>query len=366
MVVSHDREFLDAICTDTVAFAHKKLFFVPGNYSAFVKRRDDQLKMQQREAELTEKKKAELVESIDNLKKQAKKANRRDVGGGGAVSARKKQLEKLGGARLIDGGKKSLFDKGWAWGASGVVALDVEADRRLLHFRFEPPEHLGVSGDVLQLSDVSFNYPGGKTLFQNVTLGVDLSSRIVLLGPNGKGKSTLLKVLAGQLAPVTGTVHRHHAARVGYFSQHHVEGLEMALSPLALLQKQFPDKREDTIRGHLGSFGLSGRLALQTIESLSGGQRSRVLLALLVWQRPHLLLLDEPTNHLDYKTVESLAEALREYQGGVVMVSHDAWFVRQVYRGGHLWAAQRGTIARLSDSVTFDAYLRTVRASLPA
>lgn len=202
-----------------------------------------------------------------------------------------------------------------------------------------PPEPFNFPGRTfLQLSEVSFRY--GKTaatpmVINKVSLDVGPQARIGLLGPNGCGKSTLMNLLAGELNPTLGEVKKHHRLRIGYFSQHTVDQLELGLSPLQQLAKSYPDVviSETEARTHFGSCGISGDPVTRPIRTLSGGQRNRVALALITFHRPHVLLLDEITNHLDMGTVESLVESLCEFEGALVVVSHDIWFLKQVIEG---------------------------------
>ena len=189
------------------------------------------------------------------------------------------------------------------------VVAETLADPTLC-FDFPPPEPL--SGlPILQLADVGFNYPGQPNLFKNVNLGVDLNSRVALVGPNGIGKSTLLKLVLGDLEPVAGAVHRHGKLRLGRFSQHHVDQLDLSLTALEHFSRCWPQAKPLEIRAHLGTMGMGGNLSLQKMSTLSGGQKSRVAFAQIMWQKPHLLLLDEPTNHLDLDAVEALIQETR-------------------------------------------------------
>mmetsp|Transcript_47354 Transcript_47354/g.108960 ORF Transcript_47354/g.108960 Transcript_47354/m.108960 type:complete len:258 (-) Transcript_47354:97-870(-) len=198
-----------------------------------------------------------------------------------------------------------------------------------LQFDFPSPEPL--QPPVLGMTDCSFQYPGDKpNIFTNVNLGIDLETRLAVVGPNGAGKSTLLKVILGDLEPTSGEVHRSGKLRLGRFSQHHVDQLDLSLSALEAFQKADPQASGVEVRRHLGSMGLGGNLALQPMRTLSGGQKSRAAFAQIMWQKPHILLLDEPTNHLDLDAVEALINALNNFEGGLLVVSHDEHLITNV------------------------------------
>lgn len=192
---------------------------------------------------------------------------------------------------------------------------------------------------ILQLSEVSFRYPGArKDIIENVSLDVSPHARIGFLGPNGCGKSTLMNLLAGELKPSKGEVKKHHRLRIGYFSQHTVDKLDLSLTPLEQLRAWYPDEtifQPQALAHFASTVGVSGAYMVtkQKVGTMSGGERNRVALGCVTYCEPHVLLLDEITNHLDMKSVESVVEALREFEGAVVVVSHDMWFLKQVVEG---------------------------------
>ena len=205
--------------------------------------------------------------------------------------------------------------------------------------KLPPPEPSNFPGSpFLQLSEVSFRYdpkPSSPMVINKVSLDVGPYARIGFLGPNGCGKSTLMNLLAGELKPTLGEVKKHHRLRIGYFSQHTVDQLDLSLSALQQLAKAYPDVviSEGEGRSHFGLCGMTGDAVTRPIRTLSGGQRNRVALALITFHNPHVLILDEITNHLDMGTVESLVESLCEFEGALVVVSHDIWFLKQVIEG---------------------------------
>jgi len=206
------------------------------------------------------------------------------------------------------------------------------------------------------MSAVSFSYTTGNPIVQKVDLDVQLDSRIGIVGPNGAGKTTVLKLLMGKLAPSTGLISQNPRLRIGFFAQHHVDALDLGTSAVGFCAKMFPGKTDEEYRRHLGAFGITGTTGLQKMELLSGGQKSRVAFALLSLQRPHILVLDEPSNHLDVEAMDALSMALNEFEGGVLMVSHDVTMLKTVCK--HLWVCDNGTVEKFDG--TIDDYKRRI------
>jgi len=227
-------------------------------------------------------------------------------------------------------------------------------------FHFAEPENLGVNGSIIQLKNVSFGYDPKKPLFTEVSMDITTQSRIVVLGPNGIGKSTLLHCIHGDIKPSVGEVYRHRNLKIGYFAQYFVDQLDLSVSPLEHLQKLFPTEREEHLRGQLGSFGIVQKLQTQKIGALSGGQKSRVIFATQTFSKPQILLLDEPTNHLDMNSVDALVGALMDYEGGVVVISHDQYLIQSL--DPELWVISKGKITKCED--TFEDYLESMIARL--
>ncbi|KAJ8578299.1 hypothetical protein ON010_g900 [Phytophthora cinnamomi] len=221
--------------------------------------------------------------------------------------------------------------------------IDEPEDEHAFRMHFPPPEPLG--RPIIAVEDVGFRYtPESPVLFKDVHLGVDMSSRIGILGVNGSGKSTLINIMIGKLRAKEGSVTMNPRLRVATFTQHHVDSLDLSKSAVQNMQEMFPGHEPDEFRSHLGRFNLSGELAIKPTRTLSGGQKSRVGFALMTWRLPHVVVLDEPTNHLDMETIDALIDALREYKGGVVIVSHDQHFVTSVCE--ELWVVGDQKVAR--------------------
>jgi len=221
-----------------------------------------------------------------------------------------------------------------------VKAVEKEAPVSLKFPDCEP-----INPPVLQVDEVSFAYGSGNLVFDAITVNADMDSRICIVGDNGTGKSTLLKMILGELQPTKGFRTAHRLLRMAYFAQHHVDQLVIDITPVELAEQRYPGHTSEFYRGILGKFEISGDLALQPVASLSGGQKSRLAFALISLQRPNFLVLDEPGNHLDVETVEALGSALNEFKGGVLLVSHDERLVELVCK--ELWLVKNRKVGRL-------------------
>lgn len=323
VVVSHAREFLNTVVTDIVHLHNQKLVTYKGDYDTFEKTRNERIRNQNKAAEANEAKRSHIQAFIDKFRYNAKRAS--------LVQSRIKALERIG---TVDS-----------------VISDPE-----YRFEFPTPEDRP-SAPIISFNDVSFGYPGGPPIFKNLNFGIDLDSRLAMVGPNGIGKTTLLKLISGDLKPTAGTAFRSPKVRMAVFAQHHVDGLDLSKTPLLYMAHSFPGVPEQKLRSHLGSFGLGGGLALQPMYTLSGGQKSRVAFAKITYLRPHILLLDEPSNHLDIDAVEALIQGLAMFQGGVLMVSHDEHLISGSV--DQLWAVEKGFVKPFGG--TFKEYKRSLR-----
>jgi len=305
VVVSHDREFLNA-CVNRIAHINdRKIDSYSGNYDDFERARAERLLQHNQALQQQQRQIAHMEDFVRRFRAKATKAKQ--------AQSRIKALERL--TRLAP---LAVED--------GHYELQIEAPER--------------SPDVLlRVQDMSFGY-GDHPLFQHVHLILQAGARIALLGPNGAGKSTLIKLLTGEIQPATGSLEWAQNIRIGYFAQHQLENLDGKATPLQHMQKLAPTQTELDLRKFLGRFGLGGEGEDRPVASFSGGEKSRLALALLAWQKPHLLLLDEPTNHLDLDMRDALTLALEAYSGAVVLVSHDRSLVRAV--ADELWLVADG------------------------
>lgn len=234
--------------------------------------------------------------------------------------------------------------------------LEAPESEYTVHFRFPDVEKL--SPPIITMTDVSFGYQKDKSLLRNVDLDVQLDSRIGIVGPNGAGKTTVLKLLIGQLQASSGLISQNPRLRIGFFAQHHVDALDMSASAVSFMAKTYPGKSDEEYRRHLGAFGITGTTSIQRLELLSGGQKSRVAFACLGLTNPHILVLDEPSNHLDIEAMDALSLALNQFQGGVLMVSHDVTMLQNVCTS--LWVCEAGTVEKFDGDV--NAYKKRIAA----
>ena len=297
VIVSHDRDFLDGVVNIIVHIDNKKLRRYAGHYSDFERQRAAAVVLAAGMIEKQQRERAHLESFINRFKAQASKARQ--------AQSRMKMLAKM----------------------EDLAPLHVSAP-----FQFEFREPLRAPDPLLVMEDVAAGYRledgTEKKVLGGIRFSLQSGQRYGLLGINGAGKSTLIKTIAGQLAPLSGTANFNKGLVIGYFAQHQVEMLRDDESPLWNLAKIAPRVREQELRGFLGGFNFPGEMALNPITHFSGGEKARLALAMIVWQRPNLLLLDEPTNHLDLETREALTVALAQFEGTLVLVSHDRHLLR--------------------------------------
>ncbi len=328
LVVSHDRAFLNEIATDIIHQHSQRLdYYRSANFDSFYATKEERKKTAKREYENQMAQRAHLQAFIDKFRYNAAKSSE--------AQSRIKKLERM-------------------------PVLEAPETEYSVHFKFPDVEKM--SPPIVQMSGVTFGYTKENILLRNVDLDVQLDSRIGIVGPNGAGKTTVLKLLIGKLAPTTGLISQNPRLRVGYFAQHHVDALDLNASAVSFMAKTYPGKTDEEYRRQLGAFGITGTTGLQKMELLSGGQKSRVAFACLALTNPHILVMDEPSNHLDIEAMDALAEALKEFQGGVLMVSHDVTMLQTVCTS--LWVCDNGTVEKFPGDV--QAYKRRITAQADA
>lgn len=339
LVISHDQSFLDNVCTDIIHLDQQKLFYYKGNYSQFKKMLTQTRKVQAKEYE---KQQRQIKEAKMAKGKSGKQAE---------ADAKKaqKQKQQKGGKKKGGGGGDSDEDK-------PVELLQRPKDYNVKFVFPDPPP---LQPPILGAYGVDFGFEGRPMLFKDLEFGIDMHSRIAIVGPNGVGKSTLLKLLLGSLQPIRGEVKKNRQLRIGQFDQHSNESLNLDQHPVEYLCRKF-NLSEEQARKNLGRVGLPGWAHKVMIRDLSGGQKSRVALAELALNAPDVLVLDEPTNNLDIESIDALGEAINEYGGGVLMVTHDERLIRET--DCQLWVVEDEGVAEIDGG--FDDYRRELLEGL--
>jgi ATP-binding cassette, subfamily F, member 2 len=329
VLISHSQDFLNGVCTNIIHLTQKKLNYYSGNYDMYVQTR--------MELETNQAKKYQWEQDqIAHMKNYIAR-----FGHGSAKLARQAQSKEKTLKKMVDGG---LTEK-------------VVADKTL---SFTFPDCGKIAPPVLSVQNVSFKYKNDTHwIYKNLDFGIDLDTRVALVGPNGAGKSTLLKLIDGRLLPTDGQIRRNSHLKIGRYHQHLAEELDLNLTALEYMMKEFPDvKEKEDMRRIIGRFGLSGRQQICPMKNLSDGQRCRVVFAWLANQCPHMLLLDEPTNHLDIETIDALADALNCFEGGMILVSHDFRLINQVAQ--EIWVCEKQTITKWKgDILSYKSFLKS-------
>ncbi|XP_064457979.1 ATP-binding cassette sub-family F member 1-like isoform X2 [Ornithodoros turicata] len=335
LVVSHDQSFLDNVCTDVVHLDNQKLYYYKGNFSQFKK-----MYVQRRK------------ELIKEYEKQEKKLKQMKASGMSTKTATKTQVQAL--TRKQQKNKQKLQGTEEEEGPAELIQKPKDY---IVKFKFPSPPPL--SPPILGVYNVDFGYPNRPLLFKDLDFGIDMSSRVAIVGPNGVGKSTFLKLLCGDLTPLKGEARRNHRLRIGRFDQHSGEQLNPDESPVEYLQRLFNLNYQDA-RKQLGSFGLVSHAHTIKNHDLSGGQKARVALAELCLRAPDVLILDEPTNNLDIESIDALADAIRDFEGGVIIVSHDERLIRET--NCQLWVVEHKGIEEIDGD--FEDYRKELLESL--
>uniref|UniRef100_A0A8C2CWF6 ATP-binding cassette sub-family F member 1 n=1 Tax=Cyprinus carpio TaxID=7962 RepID=A0A8C2CWF6_CYPCA len=330
LIVSHDQSFLDDVCTDIIHLDNQKLYYYRGNYLTFKK--------------MYVQKQKELLKQYE---KQEKKLKDLKAGGKSTKQAEKQTKEAL--TRKQQKGKKTQHEE------ESREATELLKRPREYTVKFTFPNPPPLSPPILGLYSVDFGYERQKPLFKSVDFGIDMESRICIVGPNGVGKSTLLLLLTGKLNPTKGEMRKNHRLKVGFFNQQYADQLNMEESPTEYLQRNFNLQYQDA-RKCLGRFGLESHAHTILISKLSGGQKARVVFAELACRQPDVLILDEPTNNLDIESIDALSEAINEYKGAVIIVSHDARLITETQC--QLWVVEDQSINLIDGD--FEDYKREV------
>ena len=322
IIISHDRGLLNRAVQGILHLDNRKLTYWQGGYDQFARQMAERNAVLAAEAKRVEARRAHLQSFVDRFKAKATKAAQ--------AQSRVKMLEKL-------------------------TPITAPEEARKMVFTFPEPEEL--SPPIVNLDNAAVGY-GDRPVLRRMSLRIDQDDRIALLGRNGEGKSTLSKLLAGKLDVMGGTVTRHSKLRIGFFAQHQVEELHLDETPLQHVQRLRPEEHQARLRARLAGFGLMAEQAETAVGRLSGGQKARLSLLLATIDAPHLLILDEPTNHLDIESREALVEALTEYSGAVILVSHDMHLLGLV--ADRLWLVRGGAVT------PYDKDLESYRAELLA
>merc|ERR1711899_129969 len=315
VIISHSQDFMNGVCTQIMHLNKQRLDYYGGNYDAFVRTRGELMENQEKRYQWEQDQIAHMKNYIARF------------GHGSAKLARQAQSKEKTLAKMV---------------AEGLTEKVTTERSHSFYFyscgKIPPP--------VIMVQNVSFRYNDQTPyIYKNLEFGLDLDSRLALVGPNGAGKSTLLKLIYGELVPTEGMVRRNNHLKFGRYHQHLHELLEMDLSPLDYMMKQFPEVKErDEMRRIIGRYGITGKAQTAAIKQLSDGQKCRVVFAWLAWQQPHMLLLDEPTNHLDMETIDALGDAINNFEGGIVLVSHDFRLINQV--ADTIWICEKETVTK--------------------
>jgi len=317
-LVSHSQDFLNNVCTHMMHFTKQKLVTYGGNYDTYVKTKEEKERNQMKQYEWEQ-------DQIKSMKEYIARFGHGTAKNVRQAQSKEKVLEKMVRAGLI-------------------AKPEIE---KPMNFSFPDPGAL--PPPVLAFRDVSFAYPKCEPLYNGVDFGVDLDSRVALVGPNGAGKTTLVKLMTGELEPTSGDIRPHMHLKMGRFTQHFIDVLDVTKTPLQFFGELYPEDAYEDLRKYLGRFGVSGKMQVQVMEELSDGQKSRVVFAKLGRDGPHIILLDEPTNHLDMESIDALAKAVNEYSGGLVLVSHDMRLISQVAK--EIWICDNKCIKKFKGDI---------------
>ncbi|XP_019849794.1 PREDICTED: ATP-binding cassette sub-family F member 1-like [Amphimedon queenslandica] len=335
LIVSHDQNFLNDVCTDVIHLDQLKLYYYRGNYNDFKKMYKQKLSQQEKAYDKQQ-------QDLKNKKSQGQSKKQAEASVKTAASKKKKKGGASAAAEDEDEGPAELLQKPKEYKVTFI-------------FPNPPP----LNPPILGAYDVSFGYPGQPLLFTNLEFGINMESRVAVVGPNGVGKSTFLNLLLGRVEPLSGEVRKNHRLRIGVYNQHAADQLTLTMSSVEYLMSRF-NAEYQLARKTLGRYGLPGYAHTIKIRDLSGGQKARVVFADIALMQPDLIILDEPTNNLDIESIDALAEAINNYTGGVIMVSHDARLIQETECT--LWVIEENKINEIDGD--FDDYKKEVLQQL--
>ena len=320
LMVSHSQDFMNEVCTDMIHLHQYKLKYYTGNFDQYVETRAD--------LDANQRKRYEREQGeIDHMKDYIRRFEHANEKRSRQAQSKMKVLDKMERSGLVE---------------------EVEDDFEV-KFMFESGGPL--PPPIVQFTDVGFHYPGCKLLYRGLNLGVTTESRICLVGPNGAGKTTLTKMMTRDLESTQGTVSKNAHCKIARFHQHFVDVMDLSMTALAWFASEFPAIRDEMdLRTGLARFGISGARQTVPMNTLSDGQKSRVVLAWMSKKAPHLMILDEPTNHLDIESIDALAVAIKEFQGAVVVVSHDLRLIGQI--ADEIWVCEDGAVRRFAGDIS--------------
>jgi ATP-binding cassette subfamily F protein 2 len=319
LMVSHSQDFMNEVCTKIIDMRLTRLIYYEGNYDQYCMTRSDLEAHQMKRHGWEQKQIAGMKDYIARF------------GHGSAKLARQAQSKEKVLAKMTRGG------------LTAAVIRDAN-----INFKF--PCAGDLPPPMLQFDDVAFGYPGREVLFRGLNLGINMDSRICLVGPNGAGKTTLTKLMCRELEPTEGYVAKNAHCTIARFHQHFVDQIDMTLTPLQWMMAEYPEIiSPEPFRSQLGRMGVSGTLQMSPFGTLSDGQMSRCVLAWMAFKQPHFLILDEPTNHLDIESIDALAQGINDFEGAVVVVSHDLRLIAQI--ADEIWIADKGKVERFNGDI---------------
>jgi len=333
VIVSHDRAFLNQVVDEIIVFKNKKLRYFSGNYDTYELAYKEEQLHKQRQKEAIDKKKQTLQQNIQKNLQMAKKSG--DDKRLQQVASRKKKLVERTGLETNAYGRKFKLNRDMVgYFLSNRLEVELDTADSMPHWDIPEPSVLRNKDSILKVQNISFRYGDNLPwILRDISLNVELGDKIGIMGSNGEGKSTFVSLISDRYKPIEGNIIHHPQAVIGCFEQHDVEHLVNQHKDkccIEYLSHLYPEAENQELYNLMGSFGISGSLGQNPIYTLSGGQIVRLIMASIFYNKPHFIILDEPTNHLDTETIEVMIENLKKFEGAVIIVSHDQYFVDQI------------------------------------